>query len=835
MKKKIKVFSFSINEYAVSEIVGTLILIVIAVSTFSAVSIIILSPWSNFSNIDTPQVFLVGSVHKNEVLVEHQGGIPLNTNTKITITIDGAADTFLVNDFNYWIDQNSDGLWSVGEQIIYSAGNLQGKLVSCIVIDVDKNFIIFDKIIQKGTSVFSPYLTVLPPDDVSETSAILKMYYDFYNQSCFSSGSLNFTYGVFGGPYANTPSIAPLSFDGWYGFQLNGLLSGTQYEYWSWMNCSNGTLFDGPMSFYTYQVTRGLWHFDEAFGAPIAADAINPACDGNVYAATFMPGGKINGSLNFTGTTNYVDVPHHPKFNLTNEITIETWLNVSKFGAQFPGNVSELSTKNITDILGNSCFEPDLIHITGTMYAIAYRDNSSTSLTTFQMNDDGVFLGTIDTKAISVPHFYEPTIFQVENNVYAIAYGACDDQTEAKSHIVTLRIYGNGTIGAIIDTFDFPAYYGREPNFINIGSGIYAVAIGGASFETYPTGYLVTLSIDNQGDIGSALIDTLKFPLSTSCSEPSIVHITGDIYGITYNGYGATAGIGYVITVHILNNGSIVEPLEETDQFGLPGNGLEPTMIYVANDIFAISYGADSNDQLRTGYIKTLSINSAGHVVNDSIDILPFYTYLSPIDYNFETDILHIEDELYAVSFTGGNNSNWRRGFLTTVSIDNTGNISDSALFIYEFKGRSALGGTSALNLLNHVDRLIVAYGSINSSQRGFLTMEQIDLIGQQKSILQKGDAFALMVNYNLLTAWMAIGNTTYTVSGTVAFDNWTKIDFTYGAGFLKLYVNDVIQTGGSEPCSGSLKTNTDHLIFGGGLYGSIDEIKIFRGVYVPP
>ena len=826
--------STSNKDHAVSEIVGTLILIVIAVSTFSAVSIIILNPWATFSNEQTPHVYLVGSIHNNQVLIEHQGGVPLDTTTKITITIDGTADIFNVGDFNYWVDQNTDGFWTVGERLVYPAGNLQGKNVSCVVIDVDKNFIIFDKILQKGTSVFSPYITVLAPDDVSETSAVLKMYYNFYNQSCFSTGFLNFTYGIFGGPYLNTPSVTPISLDGWYGLQMNGLLSGTQYEYWAWMNCSKGTLFDGPLSFYTYQITRGLWHFDETLGSPIAADAMNPTCDGYIHDATFIPGGKINGALNFTGSTNYVEVPHHPKFNVTNEITIETWLYASKAGAQFPGNVSELSSKNITDILGDSCFEPDLIHITGTMYAIVYRDNSSTSLTTFQMDNDGVFLGTIDTKLIPVPHFYEPTIINIQNNIYAIAYGASDDQTEAKSHIVTLAVNGNGTIGDIIDTFDFPAYYGREPNFINICPGIYAIAFGGASFETYPTGYVVTLSIDSLGNIGPALIDALKYPLSSSCSEPSIIHINSDIYGITYNGFGVTDGTAYLITVHILNNGSIIDTLEEVDQFGLPEDGLEPTMIHVKNEIYAISYGADSNDQLRTGYIKTLSINSLGHVVNDSLDILPFYTYLSPIDYNFETDILHIQNELYAVSFTGGNNSNWKRGFLTTVSISDTGNISDSALFIYEFTGRSTLSGSSALNLASYVDRVIGVYGSINSSARGFLSMEKIDLIGQEKSIIQKGDAYTMMINYNLLTAWMTIGNSTYTVSGTVSFDNWTRIDLTYGGGFLQLYVNDVIQTGGSEPCSGEIKRNTDPFIFGGGLYGAIDEVKIFRGIYVP-
>lgn len=827
--------SFSRKGYAVSEIVGTLILIVIAISTFTAVSLIVLNPWSHFDEESAPQVLLVGFIEDNDVVIEHKGGIPLETQTKLTVTIDSTVDTFDVDDFTYWFDQNSDGQWTVGERVIYPGGNLSGRRVACMIVDVEKNSIIFDKLIQKGTGIFSPTLTVLPPVDVSETSATLKLYYHFYNISNFASGFLNFTYGVSSGPYNASPSVKPVSLDGWYGLKLNGLSSGTLYQYWAWMNCTNGTLFKGPMAFYTYQITRGLWHFDEPFNSTNARDAINPTCNGTVHDASFLAGGVSNQSLNLTGKTNYVEVPHHHKFNLTNEITIETWLNISRIGAMFPGNVSELSSKNITDVLGISCYEPDLIHLSGSIYAIAYHDEVAAYITTFQMNDNGVFLGTLETQAIPVTHCLEPTIIQIQNNIYAVIFGASDDQTEAKSHLVTLSLYGNGSIGAIIDTFDFTEYYGREPNIIHIGADVYAVAIGGSTLGTLNTGTLVTISIDTAGNIGSSLIDTLKFPLSTHCSEPSIIYLTGDMYAITYNGYGATAGNGYIITVHILTNGSIVDTLEDTYQFGLPEDGLEPTMVHVTNDIYAISYGADSNNQLRTGFIKTLSINTSGHVINGSLDILPFYTYLSPIDYNFETDVLHIEDQLYAISFTGGNNSNWQRGFLTTVSINDTGNISDTALFIYEFKGRSTLGGSSALNLDTYIDRLIVVYGSINAAERGFLTMEKIDLIGEEKLILQKGNAYAIMVNYNLLTAWMAIGNDIYTVSGTVAFDNWIKIDVTYGSGFLKLYINDILQTGASEPCTGAIKTNTNNLIFGGGLYGSIDELTIFRGVYIPP
>ncbi len=116
-----------IGDEALSEIMGTLILITIAVSVFSAVSLIVLNPWSNFSDASPPQVSLVGFIQNNSVIIEHQGGIHLDTKTKITVTIAAVVDTFSVSEFNYWIDENGDGFWSIGERVAYPAGNLQGQ------------------------------------------------------------------------------------------------------------------------------------------------------------------------------------------------------------------------------------------------------------------------------------------------------------------------------------------------------------------------------------------------------------------------------------------------------------------------------------------------------------------------------------------------------------------------------------------------------------------------------------------------------------------------------------------------------------------------------------
>jgi hypothetical protein len=828
--------NFSKDNDAVSEVVGTLFLITLTICAFSAITLIVLDPWANFIDESPPSILLVGYIHDNAVIVEHRGGVPLNPPIKFSIDIAGTDHIFNMSGSSYWDDTNGDGKWSVGEQVVYPGGNLQGKRVGCVVIDVGKNSILFDKIIQNGSTATTPYATVLDPLNITETSATIKMYYNFVDNKFLPSGLLNFTYGPYGGPFVSTPAIQPLTLDSIYGFFLNGLTNGTLYEYWASVNYSGGCYTDGPMSFYTYQDVRGLWHFDEPNGALIAHDAIHPTCNGSVSGAEFKPNGITNDSLEFQGESEYVDVPHNPKFNLTNTMSIETWLNISKAEATFPGNIVEIASKNVSEILGNICDEPDLIPMSGSLYAVVYHDNVTAYVTTFQMSSNGVVLGVIDTKSIAVPHFFEPDIIQIYNNVYAIVFGASDDQVEARNHIVTLTMYSNGTIGDIIETYDFPVYYGREAKIINIAPNVYALAIGGTSYQIYPTGYLVTIAIDNSGHIGPGILDTYKF-VQSYCSEASIVHIANSTYVIAYDGFGSTAGNGYLITVNILDNGSIVQPLVDSYQFIITVNipningstdGLQPTILPVTDGVFVVAYGADSNNLLRNGFLQTVRISSQGVILNGSIDNL-----LIPIDYCSTIEIFPVNNQIFALAFSGGNDSNWQRGIVLTILIADNGNISNSILACYVFNTYLGLGST-VIPVIGQSDRFIIVYGSTNTTESGFLGMVKIDSMITPRWILHKGDAFSMKVNYDLIIASMTVGNSTFTVTGSLSLDNWTKVDLTYGMGFLKLYIDDVIQTGGDTPCTGSIKTNSNHLIFGGGLYGRIDEIKIFRSVYVP-
>ena len=71
--------------------------------------------------------------------------------------------------------------------------------------------------------------------------------------------------------------------------------------------------------------TAALWHFDEGTGTT-AYDASPNGNDGNIIGAIYVPG-KFNYSLEFDGLDDYVEVPDSSSLNLTDEVTIEAWVN----------------------------------------------------------------------------------------------------------------------------------------------------------------------------------------------------------------------------------------------------------------------------------------------------------------------------------------------------------------------------------------------------------------------------------------------------------------------------------------------------------------------------
>jgi flagellin-like protein len=148
MKMKIR----KSNE-AVSEIVGTVLLLGMTVSLFSMLSFTVLSyPF----NPSPPSVNLVGymggtnATGGNCVIIEHYGGDSLGiTTTKVIVNNGTSVD---VNITKFLNDSNSNALWDLGERLVYPVGNVTGKQVEVTVVDTKSNSVIMRGIIQhEGT------------------------------------------------------------------------------------------------------------------------------------------------------------------------------------------------------------------------------------------------------------------------------------------------------------------------------------------------------------------------------------------------------------------------------------------------------------------------------------------------------------------------------------------------------------------------------------------------------------------------------------------------------------------------------------------------------------
>jgi len=148
MKMKIR----NSNE-AVSEIVGTVLLLGMAVSMFSLLSFTVMSyPF----NPSPPSVNLVACMQginnvtgETNVTIGHYGGESLDiSTTKVMVSIQGISND--VNITRYLNDSNKNALWDIGEKLSYHISeNVVGKRVEVTVVDTKSNSIIMSGLLQE--------------------------------------------------------------------------------------------------------------------------------------------------------------------------------------------------------------------------------------------------------------------------------------------------------------------------------------------------------------------------------------------------------------------------------------------------------------------------------------------------------------------------------------------------------------------------------------------------------------------------------------------------------------------------------------------------------------
>ena len=96
----------------------------------------------------------------------------------------------------------------------------------------------------------------------------------------------------------------------------------------------------------------GSWHFDEGSGNTVY-DTSGNNNDGTIHEASWVDG-KFGKALNFDGSNDYVEVPDSPSLDITDEITIETWIKPAT--AQGSGNCKYPVCKSYSYILSYDHF-----------------------------------------------------------------------------------------------------------------------------------------------------------------------------------------------------------------------------------------------------------------------------------------------------------------------------------------------------------------------------------------------------------------------------------------------------------------------------------------------
>ncbi len=297
----------------------------------------------------------------------------------------------------------------------------------------------------------------------------------------------------------------------------------------------------------------------------------------------------------------------------------------------------------------NFCNNPNLIHISGSYYALCYRgQDSNGTLKTVQIAANGSINDTIqDSLVFDSGDCIEPDIIHISGNVYAISYRGVDEDGFLK----TIEILPDGDITNVIDTLEFaPDDKIKIPDISHITNDIYAIVYRGFDED----GFLKTVEIADNGTITDPVIDTLEFDTNTG-NDPDMIHVYGNIYAIAYEGQGQN---GYLKTVEIKDTGDINNTIIDSAMFD-GSKGKEPDIIDVSESIYAIAYSGTGD----SGMVITAMITNNGSIVNPTVDAFEFSTYCKT------PRIIHISSNYFAISYRDTGNE----GLLTTVHIANDG------------------------------------------------------------------------------------------------------------------------------------------------------------------
>jgi len=272
------------------------------------------------------------------------------------------------------------------------------------------------------------------------------------------------------------------------------------------------------------------------------------------------------------------------------------WLKT--FSVDSDGNIGAVIDSEEIDVAYGRNFR--FYHLGGTVWLIAYQNASDGWLKTLNIGNDGIFGAYVDTQNYDLILGGFPALVHISGDVFAIAYSGVDSDGWLKTWVVQ----SDGTIaGAMTGSLEFDGVYGYQPQMRHISGEVYAIAYQGVPSGVNGRGYIKTVTIADDGTIG-AVIDTFQYTHGQKgVSVSAIIQISGNVYALAVTSLGDN---GYLVTVTIRDDGQIDEPLLDELDFD-PIRGAATELIHTVYGVFAVAYSGADGD----GYLKTFNIERA--------------------------------------------------------------------------------------------------------------------------------------------------------------------------------------------------------------------------------
>lgn len=260
--------------------------------------------------------------------------------------------------------------------------------------------------------------------------------------------------------------------------------------------------------------------------------------------------------------------------------------------------------------------------------------------------DIGAPVDTLIWNALGV---LQPRAVHVSGNVFAFVYEEYDD----RGMVATVSIDTEGNIAAaIIDSLLYESTTMEWPDIVHVSGNVFAIVHSGVDTD----GFLRTVTINTDGSIDDTEIDSFEFE-TVNCGRPKIFHIAGATFGITYG----KNNTGKLVTVEIAANGTITDPVLDTLVYDATGCSFS-NPIKIDNNIFAIFYNRTNGP----GRVVTLTISDAGAITDTAIDSLEIDAGVV-----LTSDVCGVGTGIYAYAYVKSDYKN----YMASVDIDAAGNI----------------------------------------------------------------------------------------------------------------------------------------------------------------